>query len=531
MSIRKLSQGSSFFVILVQENIGRHVIYLLPKTAEEYIRGLGKSLRTQYRRRLSKIEKEYAASFRVLSGSDAVTHYPKFLKLHSAQWRRLGRRGHFGDWPGSIGFNRDLIARFASRGCVRFDELALNGRTAISHYSFVFGERCFSRLTARDTRGELLPLGVGQVGGIRRTEALIGDGVSMIESGPGRYDHKASMGGQDFALRRLIVARRSVRSVVFNSFAADMGGRTEPCLLSDMVSEGCSAARRVKSRALASLDSHQAMKRPSRRCPSLGLSPVKAFSALLAPRSSHALLEDRFGGRRLVITQSCRTAIALLREALALDVGDEIIVSAYNCGTEIDALFAAGLTVRFVDSDNRGFLDPEVLTNAIGQRTRAIYVIHPFGWPQPIDIIDAWRRAHNLFLIEDCALAPFSDYPDGSPVGSKGEASVFSFPKSLPTPDGGALWWNTNWAGPDALMRPPTFRTLRQIASRNLNWARRHFGFPRPSSQPPAPFKDPTSEGLEDIPENYYFQPWRWRRTCCRVVLNPSSLPAPRRRR
>ena len=154
------------------------------------------------------------------------------------------------------------------------------------------------------------------------------------------------------------------------------------------------------------------MKRPSRRCSSLGLSPVETLSALLAPRSSHALLEDRFGGRRSVITQSCRTGIALLREALALDVGDEIIVSAYNCGTEIDALFAAGLTVRFVDSDNRGFLDPEVLTNAIGPRTRAIYVIHPFGWPQPLDIIDAWRRAHNLYLIEDCALAPFSDYPE-----------------------------------------------------------------------------------------------------------------------
>jgi dTDP-4-amino-4,6-dideoxygalactose transaminase len=51
-------------------------------------------------------------------------------------------------------------------------------------------------------------------------------------------------------------------------------------------------------------------------------------------------------------------------------------------------------------------------------------------------------------LVEDCALALFSNFADGRPIGSKGEASVFSFSKSLATPHGGALegiavspWW------------------------------------------------------------------------------------------
>ena len=83
-------------------------------------------------------------------------------------------------------------------------------------------------------------------------------------------------------------------------------------------------------------------------------------------------------------------------------------------------------------------------------RTRALYIIHPFGWPQQLTEIDAWRRARALLLVEDCALSLFSRLADGSPIGTKGDASVFSLPKSLPMPDGGAISWTTAWAGPES---------------------------------------------------------------------------------
>ena len=78
----------------------------------------------------------------------------------------------------------------------------------------------------------------------------------------------------------------------------------------------------------------------------------------------------------------------MILDALTLTTGDEVLVSAYNCGTEVDALLAAGLKVRCVDCDSRGFLTFDALKNAVGPSTRAIYAIHPFGWPQPLDEID-----------------------------------------------------------------------------------------------------------------------------------------------
>ena len=208
------------------------------------------------------------------------------------------------------------------------------------------------------------------------------------------------------------------------------------------------------------------------RCPSLGLSPFEILTACLA---NPAAIPDwmHFAGRRVALTESCRTSIALLRVALGLDEGDEVLVSAYNCGTEIDALLAAGLRVRCVDCDPKGMVTLGALQKAVTTRTRALYIIHPFGWPQPLTEIDAWRRERALLLIEDCALSLFSSLTDGSPIGTKGDASVFSFPKSLPTPDGGAISWTSAWDGPDELRSPPLGRTLRRLASLSKAWVRR----------------------------------------------------------
>lgn len=169
-----------------------------------------------------------------------------------------------------------------------------------------------------------------------------------------------------------------------------------------------------------------------------GLSPLQVVTAVLGRGgdiSSWAEVE----GARFVATQSGRTAIALVVEALGLAPGDEVLVPAYNCGTEVDALLASGLRLRFVDCDARGLLRPEALLASVSEGTRALYVIHPFGWPQPLNEIDEWRRAAGLRLIEDCALSLFSRYPDGAAIGSVGDVAIYSLPKSLPSGDGGLL--------------------------------------------------------------------------------------------
>ena len=250
-----------------------------------------------------------------------------------------------------------------------------------------------------------------------------------------------------------------------------------------------------------------------RACPLPGLSPFELVGAA-SLRSGWIPDWPQFASRSVALTQSCRTAISMISEALALAKGDEVLVSAYNCGSEVDALLAAGLKVRCVDCDARGFLTCDALENAAGPSTRALYVIHPFGWPQPLDEIDEWRKKNGILLIEDCALALFSELPDRSPVGSRGEVSIYSFPKSLPTPDGGAISWSTDWAGPGELRKSPIVRTLRPTASVIKRWMRRRLPVRQCAEGPGARLENSTYGEIENIPQDYYFEPWRARRAC-----------------
>ncbi|MCS7241195.1 DegT/DnrJ/EryC1/StrS family aminotransferase [Candidatus Caldatribacterium sp.] len=71
-------------------------------------------------------------------------------------------------------------------------------------------------------------------------------------------------------------------------------------------------------------------------------------------------------------------------------------------------------------------LDPRDVERKITSRTRAILPVHLYGIPCDMDEIMALARAHNLFIIEDCAQAHGSEYK-GKKVGSIGHAGAFSF--------------------------------------------------------------------------------------------------------
>jgi len=133
-----------------------------------------------------------------------------------------------------------------------------------------------------------------------------------------------------------------------------------------------------------------------------------------------------------------RVAIRYLCDLLNIKVGNDLLVPSYNCGSEIDPLIKSGAAVHFYRVDRSAIVDIEDLRNRITKNTKAIYVTHYFGFPQPIEKIKNLCMENGIYLIEDCALSLFSQF-EGKKLGSFGDAAVFSFPKSLPVPDGGAL--------------------------------------------------------------------------------------------
>jgi dTDP-4-amino-4,6-dideoxygalactose transaminase len=69
-------------------------------------------------------------------------------------------------------------------------------------------------------------------------------------------------------------------------------------------------------------------------------------------------------------------------------------------------------------------------------------VIHYLGWPQPLADLKEMCRRRTMLLVEDCALSLLSE-PDGEPLGSVGDWSIFCLYKTLPVPNGALLVQNT----------------------------------------------------------------------------------------
>ena len=137
-----------------------------------------------------------------------------------------------------------------------------------------------------------------------------------------------------------------------------------------------------------------------------------------------------------------RNGIWQLMQALELEESDIVLVPAYNCGAELDAVLRAPATVRFYRNDSKTGIDVDELRQAIEPRTRAMIVTHYFGFPQSnVSEIVGLCRDYGLILIEDCAHALYSTHL-GRPLGTFGDVSIFSLVKALPIPHGGAVLAN-----------------------------------------------------------------------------------------
>lgn len=156
-----------------------------------------------------------------------------------------------------------------------------------------------------------------------------------------------------------------------------------------------------------------------------------------------------FCDRRVSYSFSTRVAIRKACDLLKLRPGDEVLVPAYNCGSEIDPLRNAGLNVSFYPVDRHTMIDPEAVAARITPQTRAIYLIHYFGFIHPATAeIRKLCDEHGLVMIEDCALSLMSgvSFADGKTGvdGRAGDVAVFCFYKFFPTLAGGALVINNN---------------------------------------------------------------------------------------
>ena len=71
------------------------------------------------------------------------------------------------------------------------------------------------------------------------------------------------------------------------------------------------------------------------------------------------------------------------------------------------AVELVGAKAIFVDvCKENGNINPNLIESAITTQTKAIAIVHYLGVPVDMEKIMKIAKKHNLFVLEDCALAP-----------------------------------------------------------------------------------------------------------------------------
>ncbi len=133
------------------------------------------------------------------------------------------------------------------------------------------------------------------------------------------------------------------------------------------------------------------------------------------------------GVRHAVGVNSGTDALVIGLRALGIGPGDEVITTPFTFFATPESVSNVGATPVFVDIEAASFnIDPELIEDAITDRTRAILPVHLFGHACEMDrIMDIARRRH-LKVIEDATQAMGGSYK-GKKLGGLGNAAAFSF--------------------------------------------------------------------------------------------------------
>ena len=137
-------------------------------------------------------------------------------------------------------------------------------------------------------------------------------------------------------------------------------------------------------------------------------------------------------------------ALELALKALNIDKGSEVIVPTFTIISPILAILRCGLKPVLVDMDLKYWtVNTDQIEEKITKKTRAILVVHTYGFPADMDKILKIKKKYKISLVEDAA-EMHGQYYKKRPCGSFGDISTFSFysNKFISAGEGGILCTN-----------------------------------------------------------------------------------------
>ena len=179
------------------------------------------------------------------------------------------------------------------------------------------------------------------------------------------------------------------------------------------------------------------------------LEVLESGSYVLGPKLTQfeADLAKYCNTKEAVGLNSGTDALILVLKALGVGPGDEVITTSNTFFATAEAVWLVGATPVFVDIEPKTCnIDPNLIEAAITPKTKAIIPVHLYGQTAEMRAISKIAKAHNLYVIEDCAQA-LGARGDDFAVGELSDAVCTSFiiQKNLGCfGDGGAVMTNNS---------------------------------------------------------------------------------------
>jgi perosamine synthetase len=189
----------------------------------------------------------------------------------------------------------------------------------------------------------------------------------------------------------------------------------------------------------------------------------------LGPRmaSFEAAFAAASGTSHVSAVSSGTAALHLAIRAAGIERGDDVLTSPFSFVASANCLLYEGARPVFCDIDPRTLnITAETAGEALTERTTGILPVHIFGYPCDMPRIELLSRDCGLWIVEDACEALGAVHADGTPVGARGNLSVFGFypNKQITTGEGGAV------ASPSAAIKERIDSERNQGRTPDMGW-------------------------------------------------------------
>jgi perosamine synthetase len=182
----------------------------------------------------------------------------------------------------------------------------------------------------------------------------------------------------------------------------------------------------------------------SARDEELVIEALRSGRLALGPRlpEFESALSRRLGDLPVSAVSSGTAGLHLAIRAAGVEAGDEVVTTPFSFVASANCLLYENAKPVFCDLDPRTLnLDPEAAAAAVSGRTTGLLPVHIFGYPAAMPAFERLAAERGLWIVEDTCEALGALHSDGTPVGARGNLSVFAFyaNKQITTGEGGAV--------------------------------------------------------------------------------------------